>query len=415
MDKAIAQSEISRRNYKRYLYLAVAAAVIIVLLLLIRSLFAPTVDRNSITTAVAQKGNIENTLTASGVVVPEFEEVITSSVNASVQRVLLDAGSAVKKGQSVLLLDKSASQLQYENGLFQLELKRNNIRKMRLELNKSFYDLQSNNTIKQLRINSLEAAVENARRLFKAGGGTREDIEQATMNLQVAQQEKKQLENEITTRQQSMKLDIQESELAAKIQANELKELERKLALADVVASRAGVVTWVNRNIGAAINEGEPLARIADLGSFKINGSISDDWADQIRTGLPVIVKINDSLLRGTIANIHPAVENNILSFDVQLARQHQQQLRPNQKLDIYLVTASHENIVRVANGAAFKSGQSQDVFVVRDHIAYRRRVVIGLASFDYVEVVSGIQPGETVITSDMRTYDQVEKVTIKH
>ncbi|SHM81861.1 HlyD family secretion protein [Chitinophaga jiangningensis] len=415
MDKAIAQSEISLRNKKRYLYLAVAAAVIITLLLLLRSLFAPTVSRNSITTAIAQKGNIENTLTATGVVVPEFEEVITSSVNASVQQVLLDAGSAVKKGQSVLLLDKSAAQLQYENLRFQLELKRNNIRKMQLELNKSFYDLQSNNTIKQLRINSLEAAVENARRLFKAGGGTREDIEQATMNLQVAQQEKKQLENEISTRQQSMKLDIQESELAAKIQANELKELERKLTLADVVASRAGVVTWVNRNIGAAINEGEPLARIADLGSYKINGSISDAWADQIRTGLPVIVKTNDSLLRGTVANIHPAVENNILSFDVQLPRQHQQQLRPNQKLDIYLVTASHENIVRVANGAAFKSGQSQDVFVVRDNIAYRRRVVIGLTSFDFVEVVSGIQPGETVITSDMKEYDQVRQLTIKN
>jgi len=385
------------------------------LLLFVRSLFTPTVARNSITMAIAEKGDIENTLTATGVVVPEFEEVITSSVSASVQQVLLDAGSPVKKGQSVLLLDKSASRLQYENLKFQVELKRNNIRKMQLELNKSFYDLQSNNSIKQLRINSLEAAVENARRLYKAGGGTREDIEQATMNLQVAQQEKKQLENEISTRQQSMKLDIAETELAAKIQANELKELERKLALAGVVASRAGVVTWVNRNIGAAINEGEPLARIADLSSYKINGSISDAWADQVRVGLPVIVKINDSLLRGAIANIHPSVENNILSFDVQLPRRHQQLLRPNQKLDIYLVTASHENIVRVANGGAFKSKQTQDVFVVKDGIAYRRRVVTGLSSFDYVEIVSGIQPGETVITSDMQEFDEVKQVTIKN
>ncbi|MDQ3682949.1 MAG: hypothetical protein M3352_07740 [Bacteroidota bacterium] len=57
-------------------------------------------------------------------------------------------------------------------------------------MDKSFYDVKSNNDIKQLRINSLQASVEDAKRLFKAGGGTKESIEQAELALKVAQLEK---------------------------------------------------------------------------------------------------------------------------------------------------------------------------------------------------------------------------------
>ena len=59
-------------------------------------------------------GNIENTINASGEILPEFEEIITSPINASIQNVVMDAGTSVKAGQSVLTLDKSASQTEYE-------------------------------------------------------------------------------------------------------------------------------------------------------------------------------------------------------------------------------------------------------------------------------------------------------------
>jgi HlyD family secretion protein len=95
-----------------------------------------------------------------------------------------------------------------------MQSKRNEIAKLKLDLNKSFFDIQSNNDIKQLRISNLADAVENAKRLFKAGGGTREGIEQAELNLKVAQLEKKQLENEIKSKQQTMQIEIKEAEIA---------------------------------------------------------------------------------------------------------------------------------------------------------------------------------------------------------
>ncbi|WP_413667349.1 efflux RND transporter periplasmic adaptor subunit [Mucilaginibacter sp. Mucisp86] len=415
MDKEIALEVTTAKRKKTALVIISSIAVLVLAVMLLRGYIKSTITRAEITTARVEIGNIENTINATGEVLPEFEEIITSPINASIKSALMDAGNKIKAGQSILTLDKSATQTDYEKQKFQLETKRTEISKLKLDLNKSFYDIQSNNDIKQLHISNLADAVENAKRLYKAGGGTRENIEQAELNLKVAQLEKKQLENEIKSKQQTMQLEIKEAEIAADIQQNDLKELQRKLNLANVVATRAGVITYVNKNIGANIQQGETLARIADLGSFRIQGSVSDNVADQVHSGLPVIVRINDDQLRGHVSNVSPSIQNSIVSFDVQLDDRASKLLRPNMKVDVFLVTATHSKIMRVANGPAFKGPTVQDIFVLNNGKAERRTVHIGLTNFDYVEIQSGVKQGEEVITSDMSEYKNSREVTVKN
>ena len=415
MDKTI-EAEVKQKRKKQYLLITVLCiAVLAVGLFLMRSFFSSTIKRSAITTAVVEVGNIENTINATGEIRPEFEEVITSPVSASIQEIILDAGSKVTTGQSILKLDKTAIQVEYEKGKFQLESKQNEIRKLKLELDKSYFDLKSNNNIKQLRINSLTADVENSKRLYKAGGGTREDVEKAELNLKVAQLEKEQLENEIKSKQQTMQVEIRESEIAAAIQQNELKELMRKVSLASIQSTRGGVVTWVNKNIGAAIREGEALARIADLSSFKVTGTISDAQLNHLRNGMPAIIRINEADVRGSVTNIYPAVENGIVTFDIQLNERNNKLLRPNLKVEVFLVTATGNNVMRVSNGPAFSGLESQDIFIVRDGKAERRKVQTGMSNFDYIELKNNVKPGEVVITSDMSEFKHAKEITINN
>jgi len=415
MDTALSEQVIAKRKRK---YLLIAGTLILLLLLAIwflRASLRSSLKRSAFTTAVVEKGGIENTITASGEVLPEFEETITSPINASLQKVILDAGSRVKAGQSILTLDKSTSQTEYTKLKFQLESKRNDIKKLRLQLDKSFYDIQSNNDIKQLRINSLDADVENAKRLFKAGGGTKEDVSQAELNLKVAMLEKQQLENEIKNKQQTMRAEMKEAEIAASIQENDLNELGRRLQLANIVASREGVVTWVNKNIGASIREGDALARIADLGSFKVQGSLSDNYLDQLHNAMTAIIRINDTQIRGTVINIQPSVHNGIVSFDIQLDQRNNKTLRPNMKVDVFLITSTHSNVLRVANGPTFKGSPTQDIFIVNNGRAEKRTVHIGMMNFDYVELKDNVRPGDVVITSDMSEYKNSQEIIINN
>lgn len=415
MDKDVSQNVVNAKRNRGILAIAVIAITLVAAIWLVRSSIKSSINKSEMTIGIVEKGNVENTINASGEILPEFEGIITSPINASIQSVIIDIGSPVKAGQSILTLDKSAVQTEYEKSKFELESKNNDVKKLKLQLDKSFYDINSNNDIKQLRINSLEADVENAKRLFKAGGGTREDIEQAEQNLKVAGLEKQQLENEIKNKQQTMQLEMKEAEIASSIQENNLQELGRKLQLANIVASRDGVVTWVNKNIGAAIHEGDPLAHIADLSSFKVQGSISDNYLDQLQNGMAAIIKINETQVRGTIVNISPSVQNGIVSFDIQLDERNNKLYRPNMKVDVYLVTDAKTNVLRVANGAAFKGSSVQDIFIVKNGKAERRTVHTGLTNFDYVEIKDNVQTGEVVITSDMSSYKNTKEVTIKN
>jgi HlyD family secretion protein len=415
MDIEITNQVKAHKRRRSIIIIAAGVALLLVLIWLVRLLLGSSISKSEFVSARVEVGNVENTINASGEVLPEFEEIITSPINGAIKKVVADAGSKVKTGQPILELDKSASATEYDKLKFQLEDKRNEIAKLKLDLDKSFYDIKSNNDIKQLKIGDLTNAVENTKRLFKAGGGTREDIEQAELNLKVARLEKAQLENEVRNKQKTMLIEEKQAELAASIQESDLKQLEHKLKLASVSATRNGVITYVNKNIGANVKEGETLLRIADLSSFKISGSLSDSYIDQLHNGMPVIVRVNETSLQGHVSNVYPSIQNNLVTFDIQLDDRANKQLRANLKVDVYLVTAVHNKVMRVANGAAFKGASPQDVFVLDGDGAQRRSVHTGLSNFDYIELLDGVKPGDQVITSDMSNYKNAKRLKINN
>jgi HlyD family secretion protein len=175
------------------------------------------------------------------------------------------------------------------------------------------------------------------------------------------------------------------------------------------------VLTFVNKNLGSKVNEGEVLARLADLGSFRITGTISDTYADQLKLGMSAIVKINETQLRGTLSNIEPSVQNNALAFELELAEASSTLLRPKLKVEVYIITAARSKVTRVANGPAFKGARVQDIFILTSEgKAERRTIKTGLSNIDFVEVESGIQAGETVIISDLSNYKHVKQLKVK-
>ncbi len=129
MDKEIAPATIYKKRRNRILVVLAVLGLIIAAVLLLRTSFAATLKKSAITTAVAEMGSIENTITATGEILPEFKEIITSPISASIQEVVVEAAAAVKAGQPVMSLDKYAAQTDYEKMAFGLESKNNEVRK----------------------------------------------------------------------------------------------------------------------------------------------------------------------------------------------------------------------------------------------------------------------------------------------
>ncbi len=414
MDRDVSADHLTTTRTRRWLIGAGVVLLLAACTFFFRKSLGSTIESARIRTGTVQRGDVENTLNATGEVIPAYEQIITSPIRAVIKQVLLTPGTRIEPGQPIVELDKSLTQIELERFEDQLALKKNSIEQLRMKLDKNLYDAEISDKIKLLYINKLKADLEDARRLQKVGGGTLEDITRAENALKIAQLEKQQLENDLTYNRQSMGASLRETELGAQIESKNLKELQHKLRMADIVADRKGVLTWVNENIGSAVNEGEMLAKVADLASFRVEGSCSDVYAGQVKAGLPVVVKVNDSTLRGTITQVRPAVKDGVIGFVVQLDNARSESLRPNMKVDVYVVTNRSTNTLRIANGPAFTGKRKQYVYVVQGEKAIRREVEVGLSNFDFVEIKSGLQAGEKVILTDMNQYEHLEEIDVK-
>ena len=415
MDREVAPEYVKSEKSRRWVIGALIVLSVIVAIYLFRQSLASSIDANRIRTGIVQTGDVENTLTATGEVIPAYEQIITSPIKASIKRVLLTPGTRIEPGQAILELDKSLTQIEFERFQDQLALKQNSIEQLRMKLNKELYDAEIGDKIKSLNINKLRADFEDAKRLQKVGGGTAEDITRAENALKIAGLEKKQLENNLSYNRESMSASLRETQLGAQIEGKNLKELQHKLKMADIVADRKGVLTWVNENIGSSVNEGEMLAKVADLGSFRVDGSCSDVYADQVKVGMGVLVKLNETVLQGIITQVKPAVKDGVIGFSIQLDHASNVSLRPNMKVDVYVVTNVSLKTLRIQNGPAFTGKRKQFIYVLENGKALRREVETGLSNFDYVEIKSGLKVGEKVILTDMNQYENLEEISIKN
>lgn len=415
MDRPIANT-VQRRNKARgWLRWGVGLALLGAGFLIFRQLLKTNIELKDFRIAKVEVGMMEDAITAAGVVVPTFEQQLNAPIASEIETVYLTSGAQVKTGDSIMELNEEFTRLEYESLVDQLELKKNNITKLGLEYDKNLQELTYEDQIKALQLSSLEAELADKKRLREIGGTTLEEVEQAALNLKIAQLEKKKLENDLNFKKASIVSDRRNLELEVMIQEKKLKELGKKLTQTKVTAPNAGVITWIAEEIGKKINEGEPLVRLANLESFRVEATCSDRYANKINMGLPVRVRVNRVDLQGYISSILPAINNNSISFIVELDKNNHESLRPDMRVEVFIIAERAEDVLKVANGPAFKGGIQQNVFVVEGEKAVKRKVRVGLTNMDFVQITQGLQQGDRIIISDMEDYDHLEELTIEN
>lgn len=415
MDRAISTATQSRRKLRCWLLALAGLGFVAVALLAFRSVLQPGISRRHFLTATAETGDIEASLTAAGLIIPGHEAVITSPIQSSIRRVVVQVGEKVQPGQPILELDKDLTSSTLAKLQDEQQQNRNKNSQLQLSLEKALNDLRSQQQVQQVRVRSLQSALRYEQYLLKIGGGTTESVRQAELNLKVANLELQRLHEQIRNQQAANAADVRELGFTMQIQDRSIAELAGKLAQADISSQQPGVLTWVNEDIGAAVQQGDPLARVADLSSFRVRATISDTYADALHPGDAVVVRLNGADLRGTISTVSPAAEKGTVAFYANLQQNHHPALRSNLRVDVFVVTSTQRNVLRVKNGAFYQGGKEQPVFVLHDGKAERRLVRFGESNLDYVQVLSGLRPGDEIVVSDMKEYQDTPSLSIEN
>jgi HlyD family secretion protein len=414
MDRELDASYRYRRLGRKAAWGVGGVALGVAILVLLPGWLRPSVARAEIRTGKVDRGPVEGIVEASGIVIPAFEGVLSSPVEARVEKVLKRPGEMVKAGEAILALDTSAARLQLEKIEDQLARKVNEQRQLRISLEKSLGDLRGQIERQKLDVEASAYRAEQNRKLRADGLVSEQTLKAAEVEAKKAQIELAQLQESVGSARRSTDAQLEGLELDLATLRKEREDARRLLELATTRSDRSGVLTWVVPQEGVTVPRGQVIARIADLDSFRVEATVSDVHSSRLHAGQLVRVMLDDQPLAGRLAAIDPTIENGAVKFHVDLEQARHPKLRNNLRVDVLVVTDARLSALRIPKGPFAQGGTNEQVFVLQGDHAVRRAVRFGLSGYDFYEVLDGLKEGEEVILSDMKDFENLERVKLK-
>ena len=415
MDREIPKEVRDKERKKKFIkYGAIGVAAVVCIAVLI-SFMRSSVNKKDLVFSEVDNGTIEVSVSASGKVVPAFEEIINSPINTRIVEVYCKGGDSVDVGTPILKLDLQSTETEYKKLLDEEQMKRYQLEQLKVNNNTYLSDLSMQVKISAMKLNRMEVELRNERYLDSLGSGTTDKVRQAELNFNTGKLELEQLRQQYANESKVKEADLKVKELEFNIFSKSLAEMKRTLDDAQIRSPRKAILTYINNQVGAQVAEGSQVAIISDLSHFKVEGEIADTYGDRVAAGGRAIVKIGNEKLEGTVSSVTPLSKNGVISFIVQLNEDNNKRLRSGLKTDVYVMNAVKEGVLRLANASYYVGRGEYELFVQdsKDEIV-KRKVQLGDSNFEYVEVVSGLKPGDKVVVSDMSSYKNKNKLKLK-
>ena len=415
MDREIPKEVRDKERKKMLIKYGVIGVAGIVCIALLISFMRSSVNRKDLVFSEVDTGIIEVSVSASGKVVPAFEEIINSPINTRIVEVYRKGGDSVDVGTPILKLDLQSTETEYKKLLDEEQMKRYQLEQLKVNNNTYLSDLAMQVKISAMKLNRMEVELRNERYLDSLGSGTTDKVRQAELNFNTGKLELEQLRQQYANESKVKEADLKVKELEFNIFSKSLAEMKRTLDDAQIRSPRKAILTYINNQVGAQVAEGSQVAIISDLSHFKVEGEIADTYGDRVAAGGRAIVKIGNEKLEGTVSSVTPLSKNGVISFIVQLNEDNNKRLRSGLKTDVYVMNAVKEDVMRIANASYYVGRGEYELFVQdSDNEIIKRKVQLGDSNFEYVEVVSGLKPGDKVVVSDMSSYKNKNKLKLK-
>ena len=394
MDREIPKEVRDKERKKMLIKYGVIGVAGIVCIALLISFMRSSVNRKDLVFSEVDTGIIEVSVSASGKVVPAFEEIINSPINTRIVEVYRKGGDSVDVGTPILKLDLQSTETEYKKLLDEEQMKRYQLEQLKVNNNTYLSDLAMQVKISAMKLNRMEVELRNERYLDSLGSGTTDKVRQAELNFNTGKLELEQLRQQYANEKEVKAADLKVKELEFNIFAKSLAEMKRTLDDAQIRSPRKAILTYINNQVGAQVPQGTQVAVISDLSHFKVEGEIADTYGDRVAAGGRAIVKIGNEKLEGIVSSVTPLSKNGVISFTVQLVEDNNKRLRSGLKTDVYVMNAVKEDVMRIANASYYVGRGEYELFVQdSDNEIIKRKVQLGDSNFEYVEVVSGLQP----------------------
>lgn len=414
MDREISKEQRNREKRRMWMKWGGTVVVGIVAVIALMQLMQESLHERDIVFSVVDEGSIDVSVSASGKVVPAFEEIINSPINSRILEVYKKGGDSVEIGTPILRLDLLSAETDYKKQLDEVQMNELKLEQLRIQNRSKLSEMEMQLKVSRMELNRKAVELRNEQYLDSLGAGTTDKVRQVELDYNVSKLKLEEDEQKFINEQATADADLKVKELELNIARKTLAETKRTLDDARIKAPRKAILTYVNTEIGAQVAQGEKVAIVSDLSHFKIEGEIADTYGDRIAAGSRAVVKVGKEELAGTVTDVTPLSKNGVMSFSVRLEQDNHKRLRSGLKTDVYVLTAVKDSVMRIANGSYYVGPGEYELFVRSGNELLKRKVQLGDSNYELVEVVGGLKPGDQVVVSDMSNYKNKKKMKLE-
>ena len=413
MDRKIPKEQLRKEKRKKIIKFGIVVIAAVVAIAVVISLLRDSISLKNIQVSTVDRGTIEVSVSASGKVMPAFEETIIAPIESRIVEVYKKAGDSVDVGTPLVRLDLQSIETDYHKMLDELQMRQYRLEQQRVKNNSTLSNTQMQLKVNDMQIDKMQVEVRNEKYLDSIGAGTTDKVREVQLRYNVAKLEQEQARKKSENDRKVADSELRVQELELEIFRKTLAETKRILDDAQIRSPRKAILTYINNQVGTRVPQGTQVAILSDLSHFRIDGEIADSYGDRISAGNKVVVKIGSDELTGIVSSVTPLSKNGVIQFTVQLDDDDNRRLRSGLKTDVYVMNAVKDDVMRVANGPYYSGPGTYELFVLNGNTLEKRKVQLGESNYEFVEVVFGLKSGDKVVVSDMNQYKNKSKISL--
>ena len=172
----------------------------------------------------------------------------------------------------------------------------------------------------------------------------------------------------------------------------------------EIAAPISGVITSVNVNIGDLANPQMPMAVVANISRMKIKFSVGENDAPSFYIGQPVEIysEMRPNVIQsGKISQLSESGDVQSRSFEMQamFANSSDKWFKPGMFGRIKVNLETKKNVLTIPLYALVRANNEEGVYIIKDNKSYYQKVTVGLDDGKYVEITSGLNAGDVIVS----------------
>jgi HlyD family secretion protein len=320
----------------------------------------------------------------------------------------------VVEGQVVAIVDSPdlASRLQQaESSLEQREVE---LGRQRIESRQLALDKRKAADLAMVALTAADREKRRADQAFKLGVISVIDYEKARDDLENAQLAHEHAVADADLFDERLAFELRASELEHKRQGLLVSNLQRQVDDLAIKSPVNGIVGDLLVAQKAAVGTDTPVMAVVDLTRFEIDAQIPESYADDLAVGMQSEIMIAGDRFAGELVAVSPEILNNQVNGRIRFLQAGPTNLRQNQRLTTRILLAEYKDVLIVQRGQFLDSGAGRVTYVLNpDGLAVRRAIEVGARSLGAVEIVAGLDQGDTIVISSLDPFRSAETVLL--